>query len=99
MEPDGREEEPKAADVDDVLVEFDRRAPALRSLCETTKDLIQEFLQNSYVPFQSVQARVKNRKKLREKYLDPDKGYKQLDEITDLAGLRVITYYPDEVDR
>jgi ppGpp synthetase/RelA/SpoT-type nucleotidyltranferase len=96
---DGGEDRPKAADVEKVLAEFDLRSPALKSLCSKTKDLIEEFLQNSDVPFQSVQARVKARKKLKEKYLDPEKEYKQLDDITDLAGLRVITYYPDEVDR
>ena len=41
----------------------------------------------------------KNEKKLRKKYLDPAKEYAQLDDITDLAGLRIITYYDDEVDR
>jgi ppGpp synthetase/RelA/SpoT-type nucleotidyltranferase len=46
-----------------------------------------------------VQARVKTRKKLRSKYLDPEKNYTCLDDITDLAGLRVITYYEDEIDK
>jgi putative GTP pyrophosphokinase len=99
MGASGSEEEPKAANVEDVLAEFERRGPALRSLCERTRDLIEEFLQSENVPFQSVQARVKSAKKLRDKYLDPEKQYKQLDDITDLAGLRVIRYYPDEVDR
>ena len=99
MAPDGSDQEPKAADVEDVLAEFDVRSPALKSLCERTKELLEELLQNADVPFQSVQARVKTRKKLKEKYLDPEKKYKRLNDITDLAGLRVITYYPDEVDR
>jgi ppGpp synthetase/RelA/SpoT-type nucleotidyltranferase len=99
MEGDGREKKPKPADVGQVLAEFDLKAPTLKSLCTKTKDLLEEFLQSAGVPFQSVQARVKSRKKLREKYLDPEKGYTQLDEIHDQAALRVITYYPDEVDR
>ena len=49
--------------------------------------------------YQSIQARVKKRKKLREKYLDTQKNYTCLDDITDQAALRVITYYEDEVDR
>ena len=36
--------------------------------------------------------------KLEKKYLDPTKNYQELNDITDLAGLRVITYYEDEVD-
>jgi len=41
---------------------------------------------------------VKTKAKLEKKYLDPTKNYSQLDDITDLAGLRVITYYEDELD-
>ncbi len=99
MERDGSEKKPKPADVEQALAEFDLRVPTLKSLCAKTKDLLEEFLQGAGVPFQSVQARVKSRKKLREKYLDSEKGYTGLDDIHDQAGLRVITYYPDEVDR
>jgi ppGpp synthetase/RelA/SpoT-type nucleotidyltranferase len=42
---------------------------------------------------------VKSSQKLQEKYLDPKKDYRKLGEITDQAGLRIITYYEDEVDR
>lgn len=95
----GGEARPGAADVEAVLIEFDSRVESLKSLCDKTKGLIEELLQDANVPHQSVQARVKKRKKLREKYLDPTKDYKKLDDIHDLAGLRVITYYDDEVDR
>jgi len=95
----GGETRPGSADVEAVLIEFDSRVEALKSLCDKTKGLIEELLQDANVRYQSVQARVKNRKKLREKYLDPAKDYTKLDDIHDLAGLRVITYYDDEVDR
>lgn len=49
--------------------------------------------------YQAVQARVKSKDKLRQKYVDPQKNYRCLEDITDQAGLRVITYYEDEVDR
>lgn len=61
--------------------------------------MIEKCLQGDGIQFQYVQARVKNRDKLRAKYLDPQKNYTQLDDITDQAALRVITYYEDEVDR
>src|SRR6266568_1204290 len=85
--------------VEAVLLEFDKRRETLASLCEKTKDLIEECLQDANIRYQSVQARVKTSKKLREKYSNPDKKYKCLDDITDLVGLRIITYYEDEVDR
>lgn len=93
-----KQETPKA-DVESVLVEFDGREDMLAAFCARTKGLIEASLQDANIRYQSVQFRVKTKKKLREKYLDPAKGYKRLDDITDLAGLRVITYYEDEVDR
>jgi putative GTP pyrophosphokinase len=84
--------------VDPVLSEFDNKKDLLTSFCGKTKSLIEECLDDAQIRYQSVQARVKSRKKLSEKYLDPQKNYSQLDDITDLAGLRVITYYEDEVD-
>jgi putative GTP pyrophosphokinase len=86
------------ADVKSVLAEFDKRKNLLEKFCEKTKGLIEESLQDAGLKYHSVQARVKGREKLETKYLDPDKDYKKLDDITDLAGLRVITYYEDEVD-
>src|SRR5882672_5894762 len=87
------------ADIETVLAEFDRRQEMLAALCAKTKSLIEASLQDANIRYQSVQARVKTKKKLREKYLDEKKNYRRLDDITDLAGLRVITYYEDEVDR
>jgi putative GTP pyrophosphokinase len=86
-------------DTESVLKEFVGRRPNLELLCSKTKTLIEEFLEDAGVRYQSVQARVKTEKKLRIKYEDPTKGYKALDEITDQAGLRIITYYEEEVDR
>ena len=86
-------------DVEDVLADFEALQPTLTNFCARTKALIEACLQDSDIRYQSVQARVKTKKKLREKYLDPTKDYKRLGDITDLAGLRVLTYYDDEIDR
>ena len=83
--------------VEKVLEEFDRRKGALEALCIKTKGLIEDCLKHAGLRCQSVQARVKKGKKLQQKYLD--KNYRSLDDITDQAGVRVITYYDDEVDR
>jgi len=90
---------PTKASIEDVLAEFERRQETLAALCARTKSLIEASLQDVNINYQSVQARVKTRKKLQKKYLDPERDYQRLDDITDLAGLRVITYYEDDVDR
>lgn len=88
----------RRAEVKSVLAEFDQKKEVFEKLCAKTKTLIQECLDDAGLRYQSVQSRVKTREKLEAKYLDPSKSYRKLDDITDLAGLRVITYYDDEVD-
>jgi putative GTP pyrophosphokinase len=94
----GNQDNPKT-EVERVLAEFDGKKDDLTFFGETTKRLIEEFLKDAKIRYQSIQARVKTREKLKAKYLDPQKDYKKLDDITDQVALRVITYYEDEVDR
>jgi putative GTP pyrophosphokinase len=91
-------EMPKA-EIDSVLAEFDAKKDALIVFVDKTKSLIEDFLQDAKIQYQSVQARVKTREKLRIKYLDPTKKYGRLVDITDQVALRIITYYEDEIDR
>jgi putative GTP pyrophosphokinase len=95
--PDDKEK-PKV-EVEAILAEFAAKEDMLAAFCNRTKGLIEAGLQDAGIRYQSVQFRVKTKKKLREKYLEPTKSYKRLDDITDLAGLRIITYYEDEIDR
>jgi putative GTP pyrophosphokinase len=85
--------------VDQVLAEFDDRRNHFASICKDTKRLIEKILEQRKVSFQSVQARVKAREKLKTKYCNPEKDYKRLDDIPDLVGLRIITYYSDKIDQ
>jgi putative GTP pyrophosphokinase len=91
-------DEGKRASVEDVLAEFDRKKDILTNFCGQTKSLIEVWLQDAGLRFQSVQARVKSREKLKDKYVDEDKNYTRLDDITDQVAFRVVTYYEDEVD-
>ena len=87
------------ADVETVLAEFDARKDDLSKLCWNTKSLVEGLLLDAKIQFQSIQGRIKARERLKTKYLDPQKDYKRLDDITDVVALRVITYYEDEVDQ
>jgi putative GTP pyrophosphokinase len=91
-------ETPKAS-VEKILGDFHAREDTLESFCFRTKSLVEAILQDAEIPYQSIQFRVKSADKVKKKFLNPDKNYKQLDDITDLAGLRIITYYEDDIDR
>lgn len=96
----GSENEDRSkANVDQILLEFDGKRDDLTKFAEKTKGLIQALLEDAKIRFQSIQGRVKDREKLRRKYLDETKNYSELDDITDQVALRIITYYEDEVDR
>src|ERR1017187_5407408 len=88
-----------AKSVDEVLAEFDCRKEQLVKLSDATVSLIETILKEERIAVQSVQARVKERNKLRSKYRKPDKDYKCLDDISDLVGFRIITYYSDKIDQ
>jgi putative GTP pyrophosphokinase len=90
--------QPKRDPIEVVLREFDGIKDSLDAFLIKTKSLVEASLEDAKIRYQSVQARVKSRKKLQEKYLSPDKSYLTLWDITDLAGLRVITYYEDDID-
>ncbi len=85
--------------MEEVLKEFDKRKEQLADLAKATENLLQTILKVEDISVHSIQVRVKDRAKLKSKYCKPDKDYRGLDDISDLVGLRIITYYSDEIDR
>lgn len=92
------DDRPGAASEASFLEDFDGRKDRFSDLCSTTKSLIERILTEKGIVFHSVQARVKSRSKLKLKYCNPEKDYLCLDNIPDVVGLRVITYYSDAID-
>jgi putative GTP pyrophosphokinase len=87
------------ADLEALLREFSEREEILESSCRKVHTLIEDLLHAEGVRVHSVTFRVKKQAKLREKLQRPNKNYSSLEQVTDLVGLRIITYYEDEVDR
>jgi ppGpp synthetase/RelA/SpoT-type nucleotidyltranferase len=83
-----------------LLEAFDRAAPALRAHGEAVRAQVAAWLAaNGSLKLHSVTLRLKDRESLARKLARPDRTYKQLWDVTDLIGLRVITYFEDDVDR
>ena len=57
------------------------------------------WLADAGVKVHSITARVKDGGSLAQKLARPDRSYASLWDVTDLLGLRVITYFDDAVDR
>jgi ppGpp synthetase/RelA/SpoT-type nucleotidyltranferase len=83
-----------------MLATFDHAAPALRAHGEAVQAQLASWLgADAGLKLHSVTLRLKARDSLARKLARPDRTYRQLWDVTDLVGLRVITYFEDGVDR
>src|SRR4051794_6783942 len=57
------------------------------------------WLADAGIKFHSITARVKSPASFARKVARPDRDYAELWDVTDLLGLRVVTYFDDDVDR
>jgi len=79
---------------------YDRMMPALLARGDALRDaLAQRLAQDTSLKLHSITVRVKTRASVAAKLARPDRTYHSLWDLTDLVGLRVITYFEDGVDR
>lgn len=88
------------APIEQVLSDLDKRRPLFETFCAKLSSHIEHCLRDEQIAYQAVQSRVKSAAKVEAKYLAPHKAnrYERLDDLTDIAALRIVTYYEDEVD-
>ncbi len=79
-------------------MEFDSQQSSYNYLCEVVSALISRLLDASDIEVHSISSRCKSRVSLENKIAKKSK-YNSLSDITDLAGIRVITHYGDDVDK
>lgn len=65
---------------------------------ETLSGLIGALLNSSGIQVHTITSRCKSADSLAGKLSRPEKSYRSLSEITDLAGLRITTYFAGDVD-
>ncbi|MBC7975572.1 MAG: GTP pyrophosphokinase family protein [Myxococcales bacterium] len=79
---------------------YDQMTPTLRARGEAIRALLaQRLAEDAGLKLHSITLRVKTRDSVAAKLARPDRTYGALWELTDLVGLRVITYFEDGVDR
>lgn len=85
---------------DPRLDEYDRLAPALATHVVQLRDRLTGALAaEAGLKLHSVTARVKQRASVAGKLARPERTYGALCDLTDLIGLRVITYFEDGVEQ
>lgn len=80
------------------MEEYDQQLELYSEFTKKTERLIRELLKEKNLKYNSITSRIKGKSKLHEKLIRPDKYYLDLKEVTDIAGIRIITYFSDEID-
>ncbi|MBR7958718.1 hypothetical protein KDW78_33020 [Burkholderia cenocepacia] len=82
-----------------ILREYDAKSTLYAAYGQKLGDLIRELLDEEGISFHSVAFRCKEKGSLDKKLNKQGATYAQLSDVTDVCGLRVITYFEDEVKK
>jgi ppGpp synthetase/RelA/SpoT-type nucleotidyltranferase len=82
-----------------IIEQFDAQQSRYSEFCERIRILLEQLLKNQEIPIHSISARVKTRDSCIKKIQKKDATYRSIEDITDVAGVRVITYFSDQVDK
>jgi putative GTP pyrophosphokinase len=82
-----------------ILDDFDTAAPSYKEFTEKLHSLVENLLRVNHIRVHNISSRLKTRSSLERKYYDNITKYPSLDTMTDLAGVRIITYFEDEVHK
>ena len=84
---------------DNILSEYDKNVSLFEILSRKISALLEGLIRDEGLYVHSIHHRVKQRDSLSRKVNRPDTSFKELGDLTDIAGVRVITYYSSDVDR
>lgn len=81
-----------------ILEEFDKSRVILKNLSVSLKTLTISLLEQKKIKTHQIETRVKDRTSLAKKIIRKSSKYNSLEDITDIVGVRIITYFEDEID-
>ena len=82
-----------------ILQEYEDNLPRFREVEAQVRDTLRRTLQDAGLAVAAIESRVKGYDSLAGKLELKGHKYKSLANLTDILGLRVITFYIDDVDK
>ena len=82
-----------------LLAQYNNNIASYEAITGQFQSMLSLLLQNQSLHIHSISGRTKDQLSLANKITRHNNKYRRLDDITDLCGIRIITYYEDEVDK
>ena len=83
----------------ELVEQFRKYRPQMEELEQLVNDQLCKVIRNQGIELNSIEHRVKTEQSLIGKLERKGDKYHNLEDITDLVGLRIITFYTDDVDK
>ena len=80
-----------------ILEEFNKKKPLFTNFKEKIELLLKELLMGK-IEYHDISSRIKETESFSKKLNKKEKNYTKLDDITDIVGCRIITFFEDDVD-
>ena len=81
-----------------IMAEYDQRCSLYSDFVAKIQRLLGDLLEENGLRVHSISSRMKARANLQAKLERSEEKYLKLRDVTDIAGIRIITYFADEVD-
>lgn len=82
-----------------ILFEYERDLQLYSGASKKITEILAEIFQQNKINLYSVTSRIKSRESLERKLNNPANNYLLLTDVTDVAGIRITTYFEDDVKR
>jgi putative GTP pyrophosphokinase len=82
-----------------LIGQYEQLRPTYQSFCTRLQELFKTLLIEANIIYHTVEFRTKKISSFREKINRPDKKYNSIKQLIDLCGVRIIVYYPEDVER
>jgi putative GTP pyrophosphokinase len=81
-----------------LLQEYDQTLPLYQLVATEMAKTLEDLHSNPAVKIHSISHRIKSKDSFAKKLERPDRIYKKLNDVTDVIGFRIITYFEDGID-